>query len=52
MNESLETMVRLLDEITAHLKSSAQRDRAEARRKLDRITALSATMALTLEIRR
>ena len=52
MLESLSTMQQLIEEVAAHLKASTARDRTAARKKLDRLTALSSTMSLTLVVKR
>ncbi|MDX2159353.1 MAG: hypothetical protein SFW09_22840 [Hyphomicrobiaceae bacterium] len=49
---SLATMMQLLEEVAALLESGTPRDRSAARRKLDRLTAISATLSLTLDTRR
>ena len=52
MANSLPVMMKLLEEIAAHLQANTARDRSAAMRKLDRITALSSTLSLTVELRR
>lgn len=52
MDSSLATMMALLEEIAVHLKSGSTSQRTEARKKLERIVALSATLALTLKVNR
>jgi len=44
-------MMTLLEEVTAHLKSGTASQRTLARKKLERIVALSSTLALTLQTR-
>lgn len=51
VNESIEAIMRLLDEVVAHLKADSAADRTAARKKLERISALSGTMALTLKVK-
>lgn len=52
MNESLASMMVLIEEIASHLKADTVGDRSAARRKLERVSALSATLALMLHARR
>ena len=49
MTESLATMMKLLDEIAGHLQANTKGDRSAARKKLERVIALSSTLALTLQ---
>jgi hypothetical protein len=44
-------MMALLEEVAAHLKSDSASQRTAARKKLERIVALSSTLALTLKVK-
>jgi hypothetical protein len=52
MNESISEIQRLLQEIADHLKSDTKPDTRKAVAKLERIAALSSTLALTIGARR
>jgi hypothetical protein len=51
MTSSIATIMALLEEITAHLKSNSASERTAARKKLERIVALSSTLALMLKVK-
>jgi hypothetical protein len=52
MNESIGEIQRLLQEIVAHLSSGTKTDVRKAVVKLERISDLASTAALTLQIQR
>ena len=51
MNESIGEIVRLIQEIVAHLNSGTKMDARKAAAKLERIANLATTAALTIKIR-
>jgi hypothetical protein len=51
MNASIAAISALLEEVAAHLEAGSARERSAARKKLERIVALSSTLALTLQVR-
>lgn len=51
MTSSISTMMALLEEIAAHLKSDSPGERTAARKKLERVVALSSTLALMLKVK-
>ena len=52
MNETFIEIQTLLQEIVAHLGAGTKGDNRKAARKLERISALASTSALTIQIRR
>jgi hypothetical protein len=52
MNESLSEIQRLLQEVAAHLSSGSKIDARMAVSKLQRIAALTSTMALMIQVGR
>ena len=52
MNDSLATIDSLLREVVAHLKAGTRADRSAAAAKLERLSAVAATLALTLKLSR
>jgi hypothetical protein len=49
MNESISEIQRLLQEIVDHLKAGTATDKRKAIAKLERITVLASTLALTIQ---
>jgi hypothetical protein len=49
MTESLTQIMKLLDEVAAHLQADSTSERSAARRKLERVTVLASILALTLK---
>jgi hypothetical protein len=52
MNETFAEIQRLLQEIAAHLGAGTKTDNRKAVSKLERISALASTSALTIQVRR
>ena len=52
MASSIATMMALLEEIAGHLKADSASERTAARKKLERVVALSSTLALMLKVKR
>ena len=52
MNETITEIQRLLQEIVAHLGAGTQPDTRKAVAKLERISILASTFALTLQVQR
>jgi hypothetical protein len=52
MNETFVEIQRLLQEIAAHLGAGTKTDNRKAVSKLERISALASTSALTIQVRR
>ena len=52
MNESIVTMDRLLREVAGHLKAGTKSDKSAAVLKLQRISAIASTMAITVKLAR
>jgi hypothetical protein len=52
MNETLAEIQRLLQEIAAHLGAATKSEDRKAASKLERISALASTSALTIQVRR
>jgi hypothetical protein len=52
MNEGISEINRLLQEIVGHLKAGTTADTRKAVVKLERITALASTLALTIQAAR
>jgi len=52
MNETIAEIQRLLQEIVAHLGAGTKADTRKAITKLERISVLASTFALTLQVRR
>ena len=52
MTESINEIQQLLQEIVAHLNSGTKMDIRKAVAKLERIAALAATAALTIQVQR
>jgi hypothetical protein len=51
MLNSIAAIVAILIEIEGHLKANSARERRAARKKLERVVALSSTLALMLEVK-
>ena len=52
MNEALAEIQRLLQEIAEHLGAGTRTENRKAASKLERISALASTSALTIQVRR
>jgi len=52
MNETITEIQRLLQEIVAHLGAGTKTDTRKAVAKLERISILASTFALTLQVQR